>query len=107
MRTRASRAGDPPLPFLDESVATLERSCVVRETGPRDVVLEPREAQSSTWRSVALTLDGSTGLPSRVVVKPIEGGTVTLTFARFSRNTGLSASRFAPRFPADVRTVEL
>ncbi|MGH7725113.1 MAG: LolA family protein [Candidatus Eiseniibacteriota bacterium] len=107
MRTRASRAGVPPLPFLDESVATLERSCIVRETGPRDLVLEPREAQSSTWRSVALTLDGSTGLPSRVVVRPVEGGTVTLTFSRFSRNTGLSASRFAPRFPADVRLVEL
>ncbi len=107
LRTRASRAGVPPLLFLDESVATLERACVVRETGVHTLVLEPRAAGAATWRSVELRLDPATGLPSRVVLHPIEGGTVTLTFARFARNAGLSSSRFAPRFPPDVRVVEL
>lgn len=107
LRTRASRAGAPPLPFLAESLETLERAYVVRETGPLDLVLEPRKSEGLSFRQIAMSLDAATGLPKKVVVSQHDGGSISLAFEPFRVNPGLPASRFVPRFPDGTTVVEL
>ena len=106
IRTSARASGAPPLPFLDESVAVLEKTYTLEETGRRSLTLVPRSA-NVPFRAVDLVLDARTGMPERVVVRQKDDEELRLVFGRWTVNAGLPASRFAPRFAAGSRIVDL
>ncbi len=106
IRTSARASGAPPLPFLEESVAVIERTYVVTETGAATLRLEPRN-QGATVRAIELTLDTKSGLPKRVVVRQAGDESMEFAFARWIVNGGIAASHFAPVFAPGVKLVEL
>ena len=106
IRTSARASGAPPLPFLEESVAVIERAYVVRETGASTLVLEPR-APGGAVRAIELTLDAKAGLPRRVVVRQRDDESMTFEFGRWTLNGGIAVARFAPVFAPGVKLVEL
>ena len=106
IRTSARASGAPPLPFLEESVAVLEKGYVLAETGPRSLTLTPRAA-NVPWRAVDLVLDAKSGMPSRVVIRQKDDEEIRLTFGRWTLNRGIAAARFAPVFAAGSRIVDL
>ena len=101
-----SASGAPPLPFLEESVAVLEKGYVLEETGARSLTLVPR-SKSVPFRAVDLVLDPRTGLPERVVVRQKDDEELRLEFGRWTVNSGLPAARFAPTFAAGSKVVDL
>ncbi len=106
IRTSARASGAPPLPFLEESVAVLERTCTIRETGARSLTLEPRGG-GGPWRAVDLVLEAKSGLPRRVVIHQRDDEQVRIEFGAWTVNQGIAASRFAPVFARGVRVVDL
>ena len=106
IRTSARASGAPPLPFLEESVAVLEQGYVLKETGRRSLTLTPRGA-NVPFRGVDLVLDARTGMPERVVIRQRDDEEIRLVFGRWTLNSRLPASRFAPVFAAGARIVEL
>ena len=106
IRTSARASGAPPLPFLEESVAVLEKGYVLEETGARSLTLVPR-SKSVPFRAVDLVLDPRTGLPERVVVRQKDDEELRLEFGRWTVNSGLPAARFAPKFAAGSKVVDL
>jgi outer membrane lipoprotein-sorting protein len=106
IRTSARASGAPPLPFLEESVAVLEKGYALEETGARSLTLVPR-SKSVPFRAVDLVLDPRTGLPERVVVRQKDDEELRLEFGRWTVNSGLPAARFAPTFAAGSKVVDL
>ncbi len=106
IRTSARASGAPPLPFLEESVAIIERSYVVKETGASSLVLEPR-ASGGAVRAIDLVLETKSGLPRRVVVRQRDDETIAFEFARWTINAGIASGQFAPVFAPGVKLVEL
>ncbi len=106
IRTSARASGAPPLPFLEESVAVIERTYVLKESGASRLVLEPR-SKGGAVRAIELTLDSKSGLPKRVVVRQGDDESIDFVFARWTVNAGIAASRFAPVFAPGVKLVEL
>lgn len=106
IRTSARASGAPPLPFLEESVAVLEQSYTVKETGARSLSLTPR-APNVPWKRVDLVLEARTGMPSRVVVLQRDDEELRLEFGRWTVNAGIPAARFRPIFAAGSKVVEL
>ena len=106
IRTSARASGAPPLPFLEESVAVIERAYVVRETGASTLVLEPRAAGGAV-RAIELTLEAKSGLPRRVVVRQRDDESITFEFTRWTVNGGIATARFAPVFAPGAKLVEL
>ena len=106
IRTSARASGAPPLPFLEESVAVIERSYIVKETGAARLVLEPRTG-GGTVRAIELRLDAKTGLPKRVVVRQRDDESITFEFARWTVNAGIASAHFAPVFAPGVKLVDL
>ena len=105
IRSRASAGGAPPALFLEESVATLERTYRVKEDGATGLVLEPKGA--SPWKRLALTLDPKSGWPKRLVLEGKAGESTRLDFGPFRRNAGIPASRFVPTFPKGTPVADL
>ena len=106
IRTSARASGAPPLPFLEESVAVLEQSYVIKENGRRSLTLTPRAA-STPFRGVDLVLDPRTGMPERVVIRQKDDEEIRLAFGRWTVNSNLPAARFAPVFVAGAKVVDL
>ncbi len=106
IRTSALTSGAPPLPFLEESVAVIEKAYVVKETGPSGLVDEPRAA-AGPIRTVELVLESASGLPKTVVVQQKGDESITFTFARWTVNAGIPAKTFAPVFAPGAKLVEL
>jgi outer membrane lipoprotein-sorting protein len=106
LKSSAAAGGAPPALFLEESVAVLEKSYKVRESGRATLVLEPR-AERAPWSRMTLVLDPTTGWPTRLTLVARGGETTRLDFGRFRLGGGAPATRFAPRFPKDVSVVEL
>jgi outer membrane lipoprotein-sorting protein len=106
IRTSAGASGAPPLPFLEESVAVLEKSCTVEETGSRTLTLRPR-ATGAPWSAIDLVLDPVSGLPRRVVIRQHDDEEVRLEFGKWTVNGGIAVSRFAPVFAPGGKVVVL
>jgi outer membrane lipoprotein-sorting protein len=106
IRTSARASGAPPLPFLEESVAVLEKSCVIEETGARSLSLIPRAA-GVPWRRIDLVLEARSGMPSRVVIRQRDDEEIQLEFGRWTVNGGVPAARFRPVFAAGTNIVDL
>jgi len=106
IRTSSRASGAPPLPFLEESVAVIERAYALRETGPVSLVLEPRTTGGAV-RAVELVLDAKSGMPHQVVIRQRDDETITLEFGRWTVNAGIAAARFAPVFAPGSKLVEL
>lgn len=106
IRTSARASGAPPLPFLEESVAVLERTATITETGPLALTLAPKE-KGGPWTAIDLVLEAKSGLPRRVVIRQGDDESVRLDFGPWTVNGGIPASRFAPRFAPGARVVEL
>ena len=106
IRTSARVSGAPPLPFLEESVAVIEQAYVIRETGRRSMTLTPKTKVGAIHR-VDLVLDARTGMPERVVVRQHDDEEIRVVFGRWTVNSNLPASRFAPIFAAGAKVVDL
>jgi outer membrane lipoprotein-sorting protein len=106
IRTSARASGAPPLPFLEESVAVLEQSYTLKETGARSLSLTPRAA-GVPWRRVDLVLEAKSGMPSRVVVVQADDEEIRLEFGRWRVNAGIPLARFRPIFAAGSKVVDL
>lgn len=106
IRTSARASGAPPLPFLEESVAVIERTYIVKETGAATLLLQPRN-KGAAVRAIELTLDAKSGLPKRVVVRQAGNDSMEFVFARWIVNGGIPASHFAPVFAPDAKLVVL
>lgn len=106
IRTSARASGAPPLPFLEESVAVLEQSYTLTETGARSLSLVPR-ASGVPWKRVDLVLEAKSGMPSRVVILQKDDEEVRLEFGRWRVNAGIPAARFRPIFAAGSKIVDL
>ncbi|MEO6462423.1 MAG: outer membrane lipoprotein carrier protein LolA, partial [Candidatus Eisenbacteria bacterium] len=106
IRTSARASGAPPLPFLEESVAVIEKAYVIKETGARSLTLTPRSTGGAIHR-LDLVLDARTGMPQRVIVRQHDDEEIRLVFGRWTVNSNLPASRFAPTFAAGAKVVDL
>ena len=106
IRTSARASGAPPLPFLEESVAVLEKAYTLKETGPRALTLVPKSA-GVPFRGVDLVLEAKSGLPSKVVLRQKDDEEIRLAFGAWKVNAGIANARFAPVFAKGSKVVDL
>jgi outer membrane lipoprotein-sorting protein len=107
LKSSARAGGAPPALFLEESVAVLERTYLVKETGAAALTLAPKEGSRVPWTRVELVLDPATGWPRRLTLVEKGGGSTRLDFERFRINRGIAAARFEWRAPHGVETIDL
>jgi outer membrane lipoprotein carrier protein len=102
----ASATGIPIGWVLGSSLSELRREAEVKASG-REVVITPRPGGQWPWRALHIRFGARSDFPEAFVLRDAGGDEIEIRFTSVSRNRGVPASRFFPRWPEGTRVVEL